>query len=80
VSARENGAPLRPHSNHKVMICACSAAPLVAEPVVRGGAASGNRTPDLLITRRPYPASYGVYQQQQLQISHLRRSQGHRST
>ncbi len=31
----------------------------------------GNRTPDLLITRRPYPASYGVYQRQQLQISHL---------
>ena len=37
---------------------------------VRGGAASGNRTPDLLITR-PYPAYYGVYQRQQLQLSHL---------
>jgi pimeloyl-ACP methyl ester carboxylesterase len=47
---------------------------------VRGGAASGNRTPDLLITRRPYPASYGLYQAQQLQISHLWGQQRHRST
>ncbi len=39
--------------------------------LVRGGAASGNRTPNLLITRRPYPAYYGFYQRQQLQVSHL---------
>lgn len=41
------------------------------EPLVRGGAASGNRTPDLLITRRPYHAYYGVYLRQQLQFSHV---------
>ena len=29
---------------------------------VRGGAAAGNRTPDLPITR-PHPASSGIYQQ-----------------
>jgi hypothetical protein len=34
---------------------------------VRGGAASGNRTPDLLITRRPDHAYYSVYQRKQLQ-------------
>jgi hypothetical protein len=47
---------------------------------VRGGAASGNRTPDLLITRRPYPAPYGLYQRQQLQISHLWVHQRHDAT
>ena len=38
----------------------------------------GNRTPDLLITRRPYHAFYGVYQRQQLQFSHLWVHQRHR--
>ena len=47
------------------------ALPLGLFSQVRGGVASGNRTPDLLITRRPYPAYYGVYQRQQLQLSHL---------
>ena len=48
--------------------------------LIRGGAASGNRTPDLLITRRPDHAYYGVSQRQQLQISHLWVHQRHRST
>ena len=43
----------------------------LSRTLVRGGAASGNRTPDLLITRRPDPAYYGLYQRQQLQVSHL---------
>ena len=46
--------------------------------LVRGGAASGNRTPDLLITRRPYHAYCGVYLRQQLQFSHLWVHQRHR--
>jgi hypothetical protein len=44
------------------------------------GAASENRTPDLLITRRPYPVYYGVYQRQQLQLSHFWVHQRHRET
>jgi hypothetical protein len=48
--------------------------------LIRSGAASGNRTPDLLITRRSYRAHYGVYQRQQWQCSHLRGQQRHRLT
>jgi hypothetical protein len=46
--------------DHTTMIRACSAATFVAKPLIRRGAASGNRIPDLLITSRPYPALWSL--------------------
>jgi hypothetical protein len=71
--ATRSATALRPQA----MIPTCSAVPLGAKLLVRGRAACRNRTDDLLITRRPYHAYYGVYLRQQLQFSHLWAHQRH---
>jgi hypothetical protein len=68
-SPPETETGLRSHSVSHSKISQAPPIPLWTGPDLR--AASGNRTPDLLITRRPDTAYYGVYQRQQLQFSHL---------
>jgi hypothetical protein len=48
---------LRPHCDRKAMIRTCSAAPLGAKPLVRRGAASGNRTRTCSLRGRTTPTT-----------------------